>query len=145
MATASPVRYLSTGHMPEPATLDTKVLVQPDKAWTSTGVFFFSWICYFLHSAPCHTACHTALAHMSRILCSKMQLIQKRIELRTDWQNKDVQKPYSIVTCNGEVHTHQEVQVFVHDLNQFVTVQTTRRNACCPIAGQALQRPRILL
>ena len=25
--------------------------------------------------------------------------------------------------CDTEVHTHEEAQVFVHDLNQFVTVQ----------------------
>ena len=28
-----------------------------------------------------------------------------------------------MLTANGEVHTHEEAQVFVHDLNQFVTVQ----------------------
>ena len=32
---------------------------------------------------------------------------------------------------------------FVHDLNQFVTVQLLEGNACCPIARQALQRPRV--
>ena len=29
----------------------------------------------------------------------------------------------SVLTANGEVHTHEEAEVFVHDLNQFVTVQ----------------------
>ena len=28
-----------------------------------------------------------------------------------------------VLTADGEVHTHEEAQVFVHDLNQFVTVQ----------------------
>ena len=28
-----------------------------------------------------------------------------------------------VLTPGGEVHTHEEAQVFVHDLNQFVTVQ----------------------
>ena len=28
-----------------------------------------------------------------------------------------------MLTADGEVHTHEEAQVFVHDLNQFVTVQ----------------------
>ena len=28
-----------------------------------------------------------------------------------------------VLTANGEVHTHEEAQVFVHDLNLFVTVQ----------------------
>ena len=36
---------------------------------------------------------------------------------------KKVQKPYSSVDFDGEVRTHEEAQVFVHDLNQFVTVQ----------------------
>ena len=31
--------------------------------------------------------------------------------------------PAVVLTANGEVHTHEEAQVFVHDLNQFVTVQ----------------------
>ena len=28
-----------------------------------------------------------------------------------------------LLTAAGEVHTHKEAQVFVHDLNQFGTVQ----------------------
>ena len=28
-----------------------------------------------------------------------------------------------VLTAHGEVHTHEEAQVFVHDLNRFVTVQ----------------------
>ena len=28
-----------------------------------------------------------------------------------------------VLTATGEVHTHEVAQVFVHDLNQFVTVQ----------------------
>ena len=31
--------------------------------------------------------------------------------------------PTVVLTANGEVHTHKEAQVFVHDLNRFVTVQ----------------------
>ena len=31
--------------------------------------------------------------------------------------------PTVLLTANGEVHTHEEAQVFVHDLNLFVTVQ----------------------
>ena len=31
--------------------------------------------------------------------------------------------PTVVPTVTGEVHTHEEAQVFVHDLNQFVTVQ----------------------
>ena len=28
-----------------------------------------------------------------------------------------------VLIANGEVHTHEEAQVFVHDVNLFVTVQ----------------------
>ena len=31
--------------------------------------------------------------------------------------------PAVVLTSNGEVHSHDEAQVFVHDLNLFVTVQ----------------------
>ena len=31
--------------------------------------------------------------------------------------------PTVVLAANGEVHTHEEAQVYVHDLNLFVTVQ----------------------
>ena len=31
--------------------------------------------------------------------------------------------PTVVLTASGEVHTHEEAQVLVHDLNLFVTVQ----------------------
>ena len=37
-------------------------------------------------------------------------------------ESKKVQNPNVVLTENGEVHTHEEAQVFVHDLNQFETV-----------------------
>ena len=58
---------------------------------------------------------------------------------------KRSRNPTEVLTGDGEVHTHEEGQLFVHDLNQFVTVPTTRRNASCPIARQALRKPRMLL
>ena len=36
---------------------------------------------------------------------------------------KSSRNPTVVLTANGEVDTHEEAQVFVHDLNQFVTVQ----------------------
>ena len=48
---------------------------------------------------------------------------QKRIMLRRDGHSEKVQNPTVVLTANGEVHTHEEAQVFVHDLNQFVDVQ----------------------
>ena len=41
--------------------------------------------------------------------------------------------PTVVLTANGEVHTNEEVQVFVHDLNLFVT----------SIAWKTLRRPRM--
>ena len=35
---------------------------------------------------------------------------------------KRFRTPTVVLTANGEVHTHEEAQVFVHDLNLFVTV-----------------------
>ena len=34
-----------------------------------------------------------------------------------------------VLTANGEVHIQKEAQVFVHDLNQFVTVQQIEETA----------------
>ena len=39
------------------------------------------------------------------------------------WTVKRSWVPTVVLTANGDVHTHEEAQVFVHDLNQFVTVQ----------------------
>ena len=36
---------------------------------------------------------------------------------------KKSRTPTIVLTANGEVRTHEEAQMFVHDLNQFVTVQ----------------------
>ena len=49
---------------------------------------------------------------------------QKRIKLRRHGHSKKKSRnPTVVLTTDGEVHTHEEAQVFVHDLNQFVTVQ----------------------
>ena len=36
---------------------------------------------------------------------------------------EDTENPTVVLTANEEVHTTEEAQVFVHDLNFFVTVQ----------------------
>ena len=41
-------------------------------------------------------------------------------EIRTVKRSRN---PTAVLTANGEVHTYEEAQVFVHDLNQFVRVQ----------------------
>ena len=48
---------------------------------------------------------------------------QKKIKLREDGHSEKAQNPTVVLTVNGEVHTYEEAQVFVHDLAQFVTVQ----------------------
>ena len=48
---------------------------------------------------------------------------QQRIKFRRDGHSFEVRKFYSSVACLWEVRPHEEAQVFVHDLNQFVTVQ----------------------
>ena len=57
---------------------------------------------------------------------------------------KRSRNPTVVLTVNGEVHTHEEAQVFVHDLNQFVNVQLLEETPAGLFARQALQRPRIL-
>ena len=53
--------------------------------------------------------------------------------------------PTVVLTATGEVQTHEEAQVFVHDLTSVRNRATTRGNACSPIIGKTLRRPRILL
>ena len=47
---------------------------------------------------------------------------QKSIKLRRDGHSKKVQNPTAVLTASGEVQTHEEAQVFSHDLYLFVTV-----------------------
>ena len=41
-----------------------------------------------------------------------------------------------VLIANGEVHTHEEAQVFVHDLNLFVTVQLLEETPAVPSLGK---------
>ena len=57
-----------------------------------------------------------------------------------------------VLTANGEVHTHEEAQVFVHDPNLFVTVQlpaetllfylleNSAKTTDIPMSGPAVKR-----
>ena len=53
-----------------------------------------------------------------------MHMMSKK-ELSSDEMDtvKRSRTPTVVLTVSGEVHTHEEAQVFVHDLNLFVTVQ----------------------
>ena len=44
----------------------------------------------------------------------------------------------------GEVHTHEEAQVFVHDLNLFVTVQLLEETLAVLFLGQLCEDHRYL-
>ena len=53
-----------------------------------------------------------------------MHIMNKK-ELSSEelWTVKRSRIPTVVLTANGEVHTNEEAQVFVHDLNLFVVVQ----------------------
>ena len=54
---------------------------------------------------------------------TSMHKMRKKNEAQKRWtQWKRSTTPTVVLTANGEVHTHEEAQVFVHDLNLFVTV-----------------------
>ena len=47
--------------------------------------------------------------------------------------------PTVVLTANGEVRTHGEAQVFVHDSNQFVVVQLLEETPAVLSVGKLLQ------
>ena len=44
--------------------------------------------------------------------------------------------PTVVLTANGDVHTHEEAQVFVHDLSLFVTVQPLDETPAVRLPGK---------
>ena len=56
---------------------------------------------------------------------ASMHMTSKKEELGSKelWTVKRSRTPTVVLTANGEVYTHDGAQVFVHDSNQFVTVQ----------------------
>ena len=52
------------------------------------------------------------------------------------WTVKRSRTPTVVLTANGEVHTHEEAQVFVHDLNQVVNVQLLEETPTVPSLGK---------
>ena len=51
---------------------------------------------------------------------------------------KRSRNPTVVLTANGEVHTHEEAQVFVHDLKLFVTVQLLEQDHGYSSGGSAV-------
>ena len=58
---------------------------------------------------------------------------------------KSSRTPTMVLTTNGDVHTHEDAQVFFHDLNLFVTVQLLEETPAGLSLGKTLRRPRIFL
>ena len=44
--------------------------------------------------------------------------------------------PTVVLTANGKVQTHEEAQVFVYDMNQFVTVQLLEEHPALPSSSK---------
>ena len=44
----------------------------------------------------------------------------KKNQAQMNWMLREDPEPTVVLTANGEVHTNEEAQVFVHDLNLFV-------------------------
>ena len=63
-------------------------------------------------------------------MVSKKDLRSDELDLLRRFTNTTV-----VLTANEEVHTHEEAQVYVHDLNLFVTMQLLDR--------KILRRPRM--
>ena len=52
------------------------------------------------------------------------------------WILCKIQEPILVLTANGEMQTNEEAQVYVHDLNLFVTVQLLEET----LAVQSLEK-----
>ena len=73
--------------------------------------------------APCHFEENRRSRNRGRLRSINAHDERKRIELRRDGHSEKDRNPTVVLTAGGGVHTYEEAQVFVHDLNQFVTVQ----------------------
>ena len=69
---------------------------------------------------------------------------QKRMKLRRLRHFAKVRELTVVLTANGEVHANEESQVYVHDLNLFVTLQLLEETPAVISLG-ILWRPRIFL
>ena len=54
-------------------------------------------------------------------------------QMDTLWRSRN---PTTVVTANGEVHTNEEAQVQIHDLDLFVTVQLLEETLAVPPLGK---------
>ena len=59
---------------------------------------------------------------------------KKESSSEESWTAKRSRTP--TVDCNGEVHTHEEAQVIVHDKNQFVTVRPLEETPSVLLPGK---------
>ena len=63
-------------------------------------------------------------------------LSKKGFEFSRNGYSAEIQDSTAVVSANGEVQTNEEAQVYVRDLDLFVTV-ITRRHACSSITWKA--------
>ena len=63
-------------------------------------------------------------------------------ELDTLWRSRN---PTVVLTVNGQVHTNEEAQAFVHDIDLFATVQLLEETPAVLSLGQLCEEPRIFL
>ena len=74
---------------------------------------------------------------------------KKELSSEALWTVQRSRTPTVVLTANGEAHTYEEAQVFVHDLNLFVTVQLLEDMFCrleksakttdTPVSGSAVK------
>ena len=73
-------------------------------------------------------------------MLSRKELSSDEMEtLRRSWNST------TVVTATGEVQTNEEAQVYVHDLDLFVTVQILVDTPAVPPLEKTLRRTRIHL
>ena len=71
---------------------------------------------------------------------ASLRMMSKK-ELSSDEMGtvKRSRTPTVVLTANGEVRTFEEAQVFVHDVNQFITVQLLEETPAVLSPGKLLQ------
>ena len=70
-----------------------------------------------------------------------MQMMSKKKDLCSDELEslRRFRNPTVVLTASGEVHTNEEAQVYVHDLNLFVTVQQLDQTPAVPSLGKVCE------
>ena len=67
---------------------------------------------------------------------ASMHMMSKKELSPEEMDSKKVQDSHCGIDCQWEKHTHEEAQVFVHDLNLFVAVQLFQETPAILLLGQ---------